>query len=221
MTEFIEKELNVDLSLTRNKTNRYVFARCMAYYAFLDHMNMSFSASGEVYKKTHATVMHSYKNILPDLRKMPKYARVISKIDEILSKTVKTTILSYVENLNVQYELKDNATWGKYLPSNLKSEKFIVNKYSESQEYKWHIDQIYNNKLEDSSLPRLFSVVIYLNDNFDGGETQFQFTSVKPQKGACLIFPSNFMFSHCARPVKNGVKYSVASWLAPLDEEDI
>ena len=83
MTEFIEKELNVDLSLTRNKTNRYVFARCMAYYAFLDHMNMSFSASGEVYKKTHATVMHSYRNILPDLRKLPKYAHVISKIDEI------------------------------------------------------------------------------------------------------------------------------------------
>ena len=83
MTEFIEKELNVDLSLTRNKTNRYVFARCMAYYAFLDHMHMSFSASGKVFKKTHATVMHSYRNILPDLRKLPKYAHVISKIDEI------------------------------------------------------------------------------------------------------------------------------------------
>ena len=83
MTEFIEKELNVDLSLTRNKTNRYVFARCMAYYAFLDHMHMSFSASGKVFKKAHATVIHSYRNILPDLRKLPKYAHVISKIDEI------------------------------------------------------------------------------------------------------------------------------------------
>ena len=83
MTEFIEKELNVDLSLTKNKTNRYVFARCMAYYAFLDHMNMSFSASGKVYNKSHATIMHSYKNILPHLMKMPKYAHVISKIDDI------------------------------------------------------------------------------------------------------------------------------------------
>jgi fibrillarin-like rRNA methylase len=27
--------------------------------------------------------MHSYRNILPDLRKLPKYAHVISKIDEI------------------------------------------------------------------------------------------------------------------------------------------
>ena len=51
MTEFIEKELNVDLSLTKNKTNRHVFARCMVYYAFLDHMHMSFSASGKVFKK--------------------------------------------------------------------------------------------------------------------------------------------------------------------------
>ncbi len=85
MTEFIEKELNIDLSLTRNKSNRHVFARCMAYYAFLDHMHMSFSASGKVFKKTHATVMHSYRNILPDLRKLPKYAHVISKIDEIFN----------------------------------------------------------------------------------------------------------------------------------------
>lgn len=83
MTEFIEKELNVDLSLTKNKTNRHVFARCMVYYAFLDHMHMSFSASGKVFKKTHATVMHSYRNILPDLRKIPKYAYIIHKIDEI------------------------------------------------------------------------------------------------------------------------------------------
>ena len=27
--------------------------------------------------------MHSYRNILPDLRKIPKYAHIISKIDEI------------------------------------------------------------------------------------------------------------------------------------------
>lgn len=83
MTEFIEKELNIDLSLTRNKSNRHVFARCLAYYAFLDHMHMSYSASGKVFKKTHATVMHSYRNILPYVKKMPKYANVISKIDGI------------------------------------------------------------------------------------------------------------------------------------------
>lgn len=98
MTEFIEKELNVDLSLTRNKTNRHVFARCMAYYAFLDHMHMSFSASGKVFKKTHATVMHSYRNILPDLRKLPKYAHVISKIDEIFDLIKKGEKVNHIVN---------------------------------------------------------------------------------------------------------------------------
>jgi len=144
-----------------------------------------------------------------------------SKIDNILSLSINKTLLAYIDTLNTQYKLKDDECWANHLPEKLQSEEFQINRYSETQEYKWHTDQGYNYIKKTGMFTRQFSIVVYLNDDFDGGETEFQFTSVKPQKGACLIFPSNFMYSHCARPVKNGVKYSVASWLAPLIGEDV
>ena len=146
---------------------------------------------------------------------------VDSEIDNILSLSVNKTLLAYIETLNIQYKLKDNDCWANYLPENLKSENFQINRYDENQEYKWHVDQDYDYLKKLLMSARQFSIVMYLNDDFDGGETEFQFAKFEPQKGACLIFPSNFMYSHCARPVKNGVKYSVASWLAPLIEEDV
>jgi predicted 2-oxoglutarate/Fe(II)-dependent dioxygenase YbiX len=142
-----------------------------------------------------------------------------SSIDDILALSINKTLLAYIETLNTQYTLKDNGTWTKHLPLKLQSEPFQINRYGEGEEYKWHSDQGYNYKNQTGMFTRQFSIVVYLNDDFEGGETEFQFTSVKPQKGACLIFPSNFMFNHCARPVYNGVKYSCASWLAPLIEE--
>lgn len=146
-----------------------------------------------------------------------------SKIDLILATAINKTILAYIQTIDTKYKLKDGRSWTRNLPEKLKSEIFIINRYDKDQEYKWHIDRGYDGYSEEDhpARHREFSVVIYLNDNFEGGETEFQFTSVKPQKGACLIFPSNFMYSHCARPVKNGVKYSCASWLAPLIEEDV
>ena len=143
-----------------------------------------------------------------------------SSVDHILASSINKTLLAYIETLNTQYILKDNGTWVDHLPLKLQSEPFQINRYDEGEEYKWHSDQGYNYLKKRGMFTRQFSIVVYLNDDFDGGETEFQFTSVKPQKGACLIFPSNFMYSHCARPVKNGVKYSCASWLAPLIEED-
>ena len=144
-----------------------------------------------------------------------------SEIDNILALSINKTLLAYIETLNTQYKLKDNDCWAHHLPKKLKSEDFQINRYDENQEYKWHTDQGYDYRKKTGMFTRQFSIVVYLNDDFDGGETEFQFAKFTPKKGACLIFPSNFMFSHCARPVKNGVKYSCASWLAPLIEEDV
>lgn len=144
-----------------------------------------------------------------------------TQIDIKLSSAIDNTLLIYIQTLNEKCKLKDSLQWINYLPQKLISENFSINRYAETQEYKWHIDEGDDYFREMGMFTRKFSIVLYLNDDFDGGETEFQFAKVKPQKGACLIFPSNFMYIHCARPVKNGVKYSVASWLAPLIEEDV
>lgn len=61
---------------------------------------------------------------------------------------------------------------------------------------------------------RMISVVLYLNDDYQGGEIEFPFQkiSIKPKKGLLLIFPSNFCYAHIAKPVTEGTKYSIVTW---------
>lgn len=74
----------------------------------------------------------------------------------------------------------------------------------------WHI--------EIENLPssnRVFSMIVYLNDVEEGGETGFLYSDlkIKPKKGALVIFPSAFPFVHCGfKPISND-KYIIATWL--------
>lgn len=61
---------------------------------------------------------------------------------------------------------------------------------------------------------RMISVVLYLNEDFKGGEIEFPFQNltVTPKKGLALIFPSNFCYAHIAKPVIDGTKFSIVTW---------
>jgi len=76
----IEQELNVDLFKYRSKTNEMVFARAVAYYIFREGFGMSWTEVGKVFKKNHATVMHSVNKLMPYLKTLPKYQRVIDRL---------------------------------------------------------------------------------------------------------------------------------------------
>jgi predicted 2-oxoglutarate/Fe(II)-dependent dioxygenase YbiX len=68
-------------------------------------------------------------------------------------------------------------------------------------------------------IDRDVSMLIYLNDGFQGGNitfTKFNFTH-HPKKGDLLIFPSDQRYAHRAEPVTSGVRYSVVSWAALRD----
>ena len=60
---------------------------------------------------------------------------------------------------------------------------------------------------------RYFTVLCYLNDDFDGGHTSFPTIpySVRPETGKVVIFPSNFY--HCAEPVTRGQKSVIVTWV--------
>ena len=65
---------------------------------------------------------------------------------------------------------------------------------------------------EDYS-PRYISVVCYLNDDFEGGQTffpSFEY-SVQPSAGKAVIFPARYI--HQAEPVITGEKYVLITWL--------
>jgi len=61
---------------------------------------------------------------------------------------------------------------------------------------------------------RALSAVIYLNDQYEGGEISFPQSKVvlKPGEGSIVFFPSNFIYVHEVMPIKSGVRYSLPHW---------
>ena len=57
------------------------------------------------------------------------------------------------------------------------------------------------------------SSVLYLNDDYEGGELWFPYMDVtfKPQKGDLVIFPSTFIYAHSSKPITSGVKYAAVT----------
>lgn len=66
--------------------------------------------------------------------------------------------------------------------------------------------------------PRLISSILYLNDVEEGGETYFdKFNlSVKPEAGKLLMFPSDFVYTHEAKPPISNEKFIVVTWFTPI-----
>jgi Rps23 Pro-64 3,4-dihydroxylase Tpa1-like proline 4-hydroxylase len=79
-------------------------------------------------------------------------------------------------------------------------------KYSEGDEYSWHCDTF--GKMPGKNYVREISSITYLNDDFEGGETEFYPDHIiTPVQGKTLVFPSNWCFVHRGRPVISGEKY--------------
>jgi predicted 2-oxoglutarate/Fe(II)-dependent dioxygenase YbiX len=91
--------------------------------------------------------------------------------------------------------------------------------YREGHFYKRHVDNILLSsrfqELEQGIPTRDVSVVGYLNDGFEGGETYFdrQDIKVNPKAGSILVFPAYFTHPHESLPVRKGEKYALTSWL--------
>ncbi len=60
---------------------------------------------------------------------------------------------------------------------------------------------------------RYFTVVSYLNADFDGGHTSFPTLPhvTRPETGKAVFFPSTY--HHCAEPVTRGEKYVLITWV--------
>jgi len=61
---------------------------------------------------------------------------------------------------------------------------------------------------------RIVSVVMFLNDDFVGGELEFKEfgLKIKPQAGDVVVFPSSYPYMHKVNTVEFGVRYSVVKW---------
>jgi len=84
--------------------------------------------------------------------------------------------------------------------------------YDQSDYYRWHTDQGSDPK----TICRLLSFVLYLNDDFENGGTEFPFDTYKCKPGEVLIFPSSFLYPHCGQTVQSGTKKIITTWVNNL-----
>jgi Rps23 Pro-64 3,4-dihydroxylase Tpa1-like proline 4-hydroxylase len=70
---------------------------------------------------------------------------------------------------------------------------------------------------------RVLSVLIYLNDDYEGGEIEFPHSNVKikPTAGSVIFFPSNFLYVHTVHPLVSGQRYALPNWYhnVPFDKK--
>lgn len=64
-------------------------------------------------------------------------------------------------------------------------------------------------------LNRDISVLCYLNDDYEGGELEFNFLgiTIKPKKSMIITFPSYYEFTHQVHPVTKGERYTLVTWI--------
>jgi predicted 2-oxoglutarate/Fe(II)-dependent dioxygenase YbiX len=62
-----------------------------------------------------------------------------------------------------------------------------------------------------------YGAVIYLNDDYEGGEIYFpdQGIDFKPNAGTVVFFPSNTMYIHGVREITKGIRYTTPSFWIP------
>ena len=84
--------------------------------------------------------------------------------------------------------------------------------------FDYHID-------DSPDVPRTVSAVVYLNEDYIGGELNFsrlEGLNIKPKTGDIIVFPSNYLYEHESKPVLEGAKYAVATFthLKQREEKD-
>jgi hypothetical protein len=95
-------------------------------------------------------------------------------------------------------------------------ESIQVLEYSSNQEYKFHHDT--SNDPNSKEYHRQISIVLYLNDDFEGGGTEFLHQTYKPSPGYGLFFPSNWCFPHSGQKVLSGKKRVAVTWYYVTDQ---
>jgi Rps23 Pro-64 3,4-dihydroxylase Tpa1-like proline 4-hydroxylase len=119
----------------------------------------------------------------------------LRKINNKFYEKIISGVSTYCSILNIEQEIVD-------------AEEYQLLKYSGGQHYGAHYDG-------GTGTARAISPILYLNDDYEGGEIEFvNFgIKIKPKAGSLLIFPSSYAYRHIAHPVTSGTKYAIVTWL--------
>jgi predicted 2-oxoglutarate/Fe(II)-dependent dioxygenase YbiX len=82
------------------------------------------------------------------------------------------------------------------------NERFRFYRYDRGHVFRWHADGSFRR--ENGEASRL-TFMVYLNDDFDGGETLFEDVTIEPERGMALVFAHGYL--HEGGEVFAGRKY--------------
>ena len=123
----------------------------------------------------------------------------VSKFDSFIINTIKDAVVKCSQEYSERYSLDI----GKLTP-------LSISKYFEGKGMGPHIDSYSDSPKE------VLSIVLYLNNNYEGGELYFknQNIKIKPEAGSLIAFPSVDPYFHESMPVLSGIKYiSPGFWI--------
>ena len=129
------------------------------------------------------------------ITKHAKVNETIKTVNDKCYNLISLAVKNYIENFEIGEEIKH-------------SEPYNIIRYSEGQHYVSHYDG-------GTGSARSISVLVYLNDDYDGGEIEFPNfqLKIKPKAGTLILFPSNYAYSHIAHKVVSGTKYAIVTFL--------
>ena len=135
-------------------------------------------------------------NIAFNITQLSEQYKFIKIVDMEASRIISKSITQYIN---------DNLFVNKYSDLSRKNINFsmelIYRFYDKTDYYNWHVDSTENGHF-------VLSIIIYLNDDFEGGSTLFLEDKVKvnPKKGSVLVFPCDMRTIHKGTKVKSGTK---------------
>ena len=96
-----------------------------------------------------------------------------------------------------------------------------ITKWERGQDMVFHADNVTEKKEPHWYCHwRDYSSILYLNDNYEGGETVFKFQKQiqTPVQGTAILFPASYGYTHGVKKVESGERYTIASWFT-MDED--
>ena len=150
--------------------------------------------------------LNTFDGLKKDVRNVKGYDMVNELIDNPTDIFYWNYIKKEIERLYFFYKIK----FPKMASDKL--DQIGLLKYDVGGKYEVHTDH-------HTTTPRHLSIIMNLNNKYEGGDLIFTDQKDKEikrftlDKGSIIFFPSNFMYAHSIQPITKGRRYSIVAWL--------
>jgi hypothetical protein len=194
-----------------------IYAGCIAEFENIwpNHKEVIETIEGELVKEnsplhTHWQRARVVGNRVSDIRTNTIfYVATMSEIDKTCNELnnrfyadAYAAVIWYRNHFGIEEQIYESET-----------EELCLLRYQTGQKYGAHYDG-------STKSGRSVSPILYINDDYEGGELEFVHhgIKIKPKAGSLYLFPANYAYAHIAHPVTSGTKYAIVTFFH--DRED-